>query len=58
MILLRNPCLDTNRYRIVVCNGVAAVFVGEDSILNISKHLVPMVYQLIFPFGESAWSYT
>ena len=58
MILLRNPCLDKNRYRIVVCNGVAAVFVSEDGILNISKHLDPLVYPLIFPFGESAWSYT
>ena len=62
MILLRNPCLDKNRYRIVVCNGVVAVFVSEDSILNankrISKHLDPLVYPLIFPFCESAWSYT
>ena len=56
MISIRNPCLDENRYRIVVCNGVAAVFVGEDGILNISKYVDPMVYPLIFPFGGSALS--
>ena len=56
MILIRNPCLHNNRYRIVACNGVAAVFIGEDGILNMSKHVDPMVYPLMFPFGESAWS--
>ena len=49
--------LDENRYRIVARNGVAAVFVGEDGILNISKHVDPMVYPLmIYPFDESACS--
>ena len=76
MILIRNPCLDKNRYNIAACNEVAVVFVGENGdpplkrdiciyektsnkplcIPNISKHVDPMVYPLMFPFGESGWS--